>query len=27
MVEGNAIPAQQFKGAHYMWGQNARVTL
>jgi len=27
MVEGNAIPSQQFKDAHNMWKQSAIPTL
>jgi len=27
MIEGNAAPTQQFKDAHYMWGQSAIPTL
>jgi hypothetical protein len=27
MLEGNAIPSRQFKGAHYMWGQNEILAL
>jgi len=26
MEDGNAIPTQQFKDAHYMWGQSAILT-